>query len=248
MEKSLGSNQKTLSLLKAQLSELNRTFFQFKRIKEALYIKNLKFAVSQSRINTVKDALETLRNIRDGNQRKVTIKQFNEIKKQNKNPSSFFPFGDDIYEPINTSIADVPVKIGTKSFFNVAEVIELDLTKLPKKQKEDVEIIEKKISNPVKQQMRKLIKKHGTYKINFVFNCIMSRDGDYEKDENGKLTDKHKEYLCEFHSGSVNAETQQKIEDFKNNPPNRTGDALLESLKNKTVCPPVVLSIFARDV
>jgi len=30
------------------------------------------------------------------------------------------------------------------------------------------------------------------------------------------------------------AETQQKIEDFKNNPPNRTGDALLESLKNKT--------------
>jgi chromosome segregation ATPase len=29
------------------------------------------------------------------------------------------------------------------------------------------------------------------------------------------------------------AETQQKIEDFKKNPPNRTGDALLESLKNK---------------
>jgi chromosome segregation ATPase len=30
------------------------------------------------------------------------------------------------------------------------------------------------------------------------------------------------------------AETQHKIEEFKNNPPNRTGDALLESLKNKT--------------
>lgn len=30
------------------------------------------------------------------------------------------------------------------------------------------------------------------------------------------------------------AETQQKIENLKNNPPNRTGDALLESLKNKT--------------
>ena len=29
------------------------------------------------------------------------------------------------------------------------------------------------------------------------------------------------------------AETQQKIEEIKNNPPNRTGDALLESLKNK---------------
>ena len=29
-------------------------------------------------------------------------------------------------------------------------------------------------------------------------------------------------------------ETQNKIKDFKNNPPNRTGDALLESLKNKT--------------
>ncbi len=29
-------------------------------------------------------------------------------------------------------------------------------------------------------------------------------------------------------------ETQNKIEDFKKNPPNRTGDALLESLKNKT--------------
>ena len=29
-------------------------------------------------------------------------------------------------------------------------------------------------------------------------------------------------------------ETQQKIENFKKNPPNRTGDALLESLKNKT--------------
>jgi chromosome segregation ATPase len=28
--------------------------------------------------------------------------------------------------------------------------------------------------------------------------------------------------------------TRQKIEDFKKNPPNRTGDALLESLKNKT--------------
>jgi chromosome segregation ATPase len=28
-------------------------------------------------------------------------------------------------------------------------------------------------------------------------------------------------------------ETQRKIDDFKNNPPNRTGDALLESLKNK---------------
>jgi predicted nucleic acid-binding Zn-ribbon protein len=30
------------------------------------------------------------------------------------------------------------------------------------------------------------------------------------------------------------AETQRKIEEIKNNPPNRTGDALLESLKNKT--------------
>lgn len=30
------------------------------------------------------------------------------------------------------------------------------------------------------------------------------------------------------------AETRKKIEDVKNNPPNRTGDALLESLKNKT--------------
>lgn len=30
------------------------------------------------------------------------------------------------------------------------------------------------------------------------------------------------------------AETQHKIEEIKNNPPNRTGDALLESLKNKT--------------
>ena len=29
------------------------------------------------------------------------------------------------------------------------------------------------------------------------------------------------------------AETQHKIEEIKNNPPNRTGDALLESLKNK---------------
>lgn len=30
------------------------------------------------------------------------------------------------------------------------------------------------------------------------------------------------------------AETEHKIEEFKKNPPNRTGDALLESLKNKT--------------
>lgn len=30
------------------------------------------------------------------------------------------------------------------------------------------------------------------------------------------------------------AETQRKIEEIKNHPPNRTGDALLESLKNKT--------------
>jgi chromosome segregation ATPase len=30
------------------------------------------------------------------------------------------------------------------------------------------------------------------------------------------------------------SDTRQKIEDFKKNPPNRTGDALLESLKNKT--------------
>ena len=30
------------------------------------------------------------------------------------------------------------------------------------------------------------------------------------------------------------AETQHKIEEIKNHPPNRTGDALLESLKNKT--------------
>lgn len=30
------------------------------------------------------------------------------------------------------------------------------------------------------------------------------------------------------------AETKSKIEEIKNNPPNRTGDALLESLKNKT--------------
>jgi len=29
-------------------------------------------------------------------------------------------------------------------------------------------------------------------------------------------------------------ETRKKIEEIKNNPPNRTGDALLESLKNKT--------------
>jgi hypothetical protein len=29
-------------------------------------------------------------------------------------------------------------------------------------------------------------------------------------------------------------ETQHKIDEFKKNPPNRTGDALLESLKNKT--------------
>jgi len=30
------------------------------------------------------------------------------------------------------------------------------------------------------------------------------------------------------------AETRQKIDEIKSNPPNRTGDALLESLKNKT--------------
>jgi chromosome segregation ATPase len=30
------------------------------------------------------------------------------------------------------------------------------------------------------------------------------------------------------------AETQHKIDEIKNHPPNRTGDALLESLKNKT--------------
>lgn len=30
------------------------------------------------------------------------------------------------------------------------------------------------------------------------------------------------------------ADTRQKIDDIKSNPPNRTGDALLESLKNKT--------------
>lgn len=30
------------------------------------------------------------------------------------------------------------------------------------------------------------------------------------------------------------AETKHKIEDFKNNPPNRTGDDLLNSIKNKT--------------
>ena len=30
------------------------------------------------------------------------------------------------------------------------------------------------------------------------------------------------------------AETRRKIEEFKKNPPNRTGDALLQSLKNKT--------------
>jgi len=30
------------------------------------------------------------------------------------------------------------------------------------------------------------------------------------------------------------AETRKKIEEFKRNPPNRTGDDLLESLKNKT--------------
>ena len=30
------------------------------------------------------------------------------------------------------------------------------------------------------------------------------------------------------------AETRHKIEEFKKNPPNRTGDLLLESLKNKT--------------
>lgn len=29
-------------------------------------------------------------------------------------------------------------------------------------------------------------------------------------------------------------ETRKKIEDFKKNPPNRTGDSLLESIKNKT--------------
>jgi predicted nucleic acid-binding Zn-ribbon protein len=29
-------------------------------------------------------------------------------------------------------------------------------------------------------------------------------------------------------------ETRKKIEEFKKNPPNRTGDALLESIKNKT--------------
>ncbi len=62
------------------------------------------------------------------------------------------------------------------------------------------------------------------------------------KQENIKLESQTRKAELEANKSKANLdrikgdmkETQNKIEEFKKNPPNRTGDALLESLKNKT--------------
>lgn len=61
-------------------------------------------------------------------------------------------------------------------------------------------------------------------------NDISKLESDIKKAELEAKNSKNK--LLEL-KGEL-SETRKKIEEFKSNPPNRTGDALLESIKNKT--------------
>jgi DNA repair exonuclease SbcCD ATPase subunit len=73
------------------------------------------------------------------------------------------------------------------------------------------------------------------------FNSLKSVESKL-KQENEKLEQQTKKAEQDANLSKANLdklkgeikETQEKIEEFKKNPPNRTGDALLESIKNKT--------------
>jgi hypothetical protein len=99
--------------------------------------------------------------------------------------------------------------MSSQSFKNVAEVIEMDLRNQPTKKVSDIEIMQRKIQPAVKQQLKKLLTKYGSYKVIFNLEYIMHKQTDYDVDDEGNIF--YKDHLLAFNSGSVKQRTGQLI-------------------------------------
>jgi len=128
---------------------------------------------------------------------RLTKKNFNALYNEASSlTNQVFPFTDEVYQPINTSIIEVPVKMSSQSFKNVAEVIEMDLRNQPTKKVSDIEIMQRKIQPAVKQQLKKLLTKYGSYKVIFNLECIMHKQTDYDVDDEGNIF--YKDHLLQL--------------------------------------------------